>query len=324
MKNPKTNNLTNPALNFTNPLKRRSEISSQLKNKSGIYQWYNPNNGASYIGSSSDLSRRFNEYVNRVNSLNKELARGESIILKALAKSGIDSFEFRIIEFIEISSNLNTELLHAEQAYLDLVNPEYNILKLAGSNRGHKLSSETKAKMSKAQNLRFSSKTSSFKHTVNSKLLMSANSKVTKEVFVYESTNTSDSGLLNTFKSVTQACAYLNYYPTRLVKYINNNLILDNKYIISWTRLDSSSINNYNHPEVKISGPVNCNLVYAYLLDIENKPTTLAFKFINISDCARFFHFSNSKTLRLVKGQQKTSIFTFEGQNYILSHDLLI
>ena len=41
-------------------------------------------------------------------------------------------------------------LLEREQYYLDSLNPPYNILKLAGSSSGFKLSEETKKKISKA------------------------------------------------------------------------------------------------------------------------------------------------------------------------------
>jgi group I intron endonuclease len=160
------------------------------------------------------------------NRFNSTLTRGNSIILNALFKNGMDSFEFRILEFISSDNNdLRNKLL-----------PEYNILKIAGSNRGHKLSTETRAKMSKAKKLHYSLKPSlrkGSKVSEQTRLLMSKNNKIAKKVFVYKSTDTSELGLLHIFDSITQACASLNYYPTRFIKYINTKLILDNKYIVS-------------------------------------------------------------------------------------------
>jgi group I intron endonuclease len=172
------------------------------------------------------------------NRFNSTLARGNSIILNTLFKNGMDSFEFRILEFISSDNNdlRNELLLLREQYYLDLVLPEYNILKIAGSNRGYKLSTETRAKMSIAKKLQYSLKPSlrrGSRLSEQTRLLMSNNNKIAKKVFVYKSTDTSEFGLLHIFDSITQACASLNYYPARFIKYINTKLILDNKYIVS-------------------------------------------------------------------------------------------
>jgi group I intron endonuclease len=171
------------------------------------------------------------------NRLNRTLARGNSIIFNTLYKNEMDSFEFRILKFINTDNdNLKNELLLTEQFYIDLVLPEYNILKIAGSIRGHKLSAETRAKMSKAKLFQYSLKPSSRRGSKVSeltRLLMSKNNKIAKKVFVYKSTDTSELGLLFVFDSVKKACATLNYYPTRFVTYITNKLILDNKYIVS-------------------------------------------------------------------------------------------
>jgi group I intron endonuclease len=174
------------------------------------------------------------------NRLNRTLSRGNSFIFNTLYKNGMDSFEFRILEFIDLNSNnnLKTELFLLEQAYLDAAKPEYNILKIAGSNRGHKLSLETRTRMSNAKKLQYSLKPSSRKGSKANELtrfLMSKNNKIAKKVYVYNYnySNTPELQLLYVFDSIKQACLTLNYYPTRLVKFITNKLILDNKFIVS-------------------------------------------------------------------------------------------
>jgi group I intron endonuclease len=152
------NNLARPLMTFNKPLTNKLDIGKVLQNKAGIYQWYNPVNGYSYIGSSANLKFRFFEYCYSMNHnrLNRTLSRGNSIIFNTLSKNGMDSFEFRILEFIDLNSNnnnnLKTELLLLEQAYFDAAKPEYNILKIAGSNRGHRLSVETRTRKSNAKN----------------------------------------------------------------------------------------------------------------------------------------------------------------------------
>ena len=132
-----------------------SKIATQLKNKSGVYQWKNTINGKSYVGSSSDLRRRFLEYLNS-KRLKRELDRGESIIYKALLKYGYLSFEFYILDIVKLDPLLtdkqqNDVLKSLEQKYIDEIKPDYNILTFAGSNRGHILSFETRSKMSIAK-----------------------------------------------------------------------------------------------------------------------------------------------------------------------------
>lgn len=92
--------------------------------KSGIYQIINIENNHSYIGSAKNLSLRFWQHKN---DLRKE--RHHSIYLqRAWNKYGEAAFEFKILEYCEID-----HLIRREQYYLDELNPEYNICKIAGS-----------------------------------------------------------------------------------------------------------------------------------------------------------------------------------------------
>ena len=54
-------------------------------NKSGVYRWTNKITGASYIGSSTDLTRRLRDYLSK-NYLEKEVLKNQSIIYRALLK----------------------------------------------------------------------------------------------------------------------------------------------------------------------------------------------------------------------------------------------
>ena len=65
---------------------------------------------------------------------------------RALLKHGYSNFTLEIIEYCEPS-----DVIDREQFYLDLLCPEYNVLKTAGSSWGFKHSEETKQKMSEAK-----------------------------------------------------------------------------------------------------------------------------------------------------------------------------
>jgi excinuclease UvrABC nuclease subunit len=112
----------------------QAEVLKSLNGKSGIYKRTNNLNGKSYVGSSINLHRRIQEYFNPERSL-RELKRGESMLYKSFLKYGYKSFTLEILEVVNVdelnSTEARTLLLSREQYYIDLLNPEYNILKVA-------------------------------------------------------------------------------------------------------------------------------------------------------------------------------------------------
>jgi group I intron endonuclease len=65
--------------------------------------------------------------------LKRSVLRGKSIINNSLLKYGYCNFSLDILEYCESSI-----LIKREQYYIDTLNPEYNILKIAGSSFGYK------------------------------------------------------------------------------------------------------------------------------------------------------------------------------------------
>ena len=86
-----------------------------IQNKAGIYKLVNLKNNKFYIGSSKNLYRRLNEYLNPI-GLSKILTRGRSHIASALLKDGSSNFGIGILEFIELSGNLTEQ--EREKNYL--------------------------------------------------------------------------------------------------------------------------------------------------------------------------------------------------------------
>ena len=109
----------------------KNKIIKENKHKSGVYLWTNLVTGKTYVGSSVNLGRRFKGYltVSHISKPNK----ANSLIHKALLKYGYSKFQLEIIEYCspEICRN-------REQHFINLLNPEYNILKTAGSSIGFK------------------------------------------------------------------------------------------------------------------------------------------------------------------------------------------
>jgi group I intron endonuclease len=145
----------------------KKSIIKDNKNKSGIYKWTNKLTNDSYVGQSIDLSKRFIRYFN----LSYLRNRGTLAINRALIKYGFSSFQLEILEYCDIA-----DLNKREQYYLDTLKPRYNILKIAGSSSGHKLSEETKAKISQSLKGVYVKEKSALygrKHSEETKALMS-------------------------------------------------------------------------------------------------------------------------------------------------------
>ena len=118
---------------------QKLQILDENKGKPGVYLIRNLKNNKFYVGSSIDVRRRFKEYFN----VNHLLRRNQLPICAALAKYGYSLFSVEIIEYCNTSI-----LLEREQYFLDLLKPQYNILKIAGSLTGFLHSEETKNKLS--------------------------------------------------------------------------------------------------------------------------------------------------------------------------------
>ena len=124
--------------------KTRENINELVKNKSGIYIIINKITGNKYIGSAitNKLHVRFANHCIHTNN-------GSKLVKQAIKKYGLNNFIFGIIEYYpeKITKYNNIELLILEQTYLNLLEPEYNILTEACNSFGYKHSEETLAKM---------------------------------------------------------------------------------------------------------------------------------------------------------------------------------
>jgi len=110
----------------------------ELKGRSGIYAWYHLPSGKFYIGSAQDLYIRLQSYF-QPGWFKKN---PNSIIGKAISRDGHQKFALLLLQFCDPSN-----LIKFEQGYFDHLKPLYNILPIAGSSRGTKLSNETKEKI---------------------------------------------------------------------------------------------------------------------------------------------------------------------------------
>ena len=125
---------------YEDVLNMRKSILIENKGKSGIYMLTNKLINDVYIGQSKDISKRFMNYFN----FSYLISRNNYIISPGLIKYGYSNFSLTILGYCDKS-----DLLIREQYYFDMFNPQYNILKIAGTSRSFNHSEETKIKISK-------------------------------------------------------------------------------------------------------------------------------------------------------------------------------
>jgi group I intron endonuclease len=121
---------------------QKRDITRENKGKCGIYRIINNESGKCYVGSSINLTVRFYMYFNLYHITNRK----DSVICRALLKYGYSKFSLEILEYCSPEI-----VIKREQYYIDLYKPEYNVLKVAGSSLGRKISEAAKAKISAAK-----------------------------------------------------------------------------------------------------------------------------------------------------------------------------
>jgi group I intron endonuclease len=112
---------------------------------SGVYAIRNLVSGRIYVGSSANIKHRWMTHRHQLNNGTHH----SRLLQRSWEKHGAMAFSFEIIEIVETTD----DLLSREQYWIDALNSHsascgFNILKVAGSPRGHKFSAATRAKMS--------------------------------------------------------------------------------------------------------------------------------------------------------------------------------
>jgi len=114
-----------PVKHYSNADVLKKQIQDENQGKSGVYRWTNKTNGKTYVGSSCNLRVRLTNYYNV-----KHLSKWDGLMVRALLKYGYSNFKLEILEYC-----LPEDVINREQYYLDLLQPEYNIYKVAGKPR---------------------------------------------------------------------------------------------------------------------------------------------------------------------------------------------
>ena len=175
-----------------------------------MYRWTNKINGKTYIGSSTNLGRRFRCYFNNKHISN---AKTNILIYKALVLYGYPNFKLEILEYCA-----KDEVLIREQYYLDTNKPEYNILKFAGSRLGHKHTAETKAKISSS--IKMMIQDPKFQKRITQNLQPNRKPIIILNI---------DNNISHTFPSIIQTAEYLGISRKTVWKYLKSKKVYKEK-----------------------------------------------------------------------------------------------
>lgn len=204
-----------PSVTYSNAGTHKVDILKENREKTGVYRWTHVKSGKNYVGSAIDLSRRLKNYYN-ISYLEREINKNNSIIYKGLLKYGYSSFKLDILEYCE-----PTVLIEKEQYYLDLLKPEYNLLKFAGSVTGLK---HTEASIELIRTSKWGRN-----RTEESKLNIAAGSAQAQSVVITEN----NTGKAKQFTSIRKAAKYLGLHHSYIAKCLQKqNTYVGKKYTI--------------------------------------------------------------------------------------------
>lgn len=194
-----------------------------------------------YVGSSVNLSRRLKYYFSKVN-----LTRNtKSKIHNALLHYGHSAFSLTIIENINVTNlpknQIKDLIIKREQYYIDLIKPEYNILKIAGSLLGFKQSPDTILKFKNRINANNSMFSKSHSDETKLKMSQMKNGKLRSEetklkigltnsrkVFIF----TNEKIKIKDFNNYSEAAEYLNCSIRTISRYIDKNKLYNKKFYL--------------------------------------------------------------------------------------------
>jgi group I intron endonuclease len=235
MKNSNSNKIVT-VVTYEDAGAQMKSILKENKGKSGVYRWVNKKTGNTYVGSSTNLGKRFSSYFRHKYITDP---KRNMLIHKAFIKYGYSNFKLEILEYVNKSL-----AVVREQCYISLLKPEYNILNTAGSSLGHKHTESTKEKIrNKAIGRIFSdehrakislnniNRSEELKAKVRARLATYSQAKAHKVEITNTLTNT-----IAVYDSIRKAAIELNTNHTTIRRYIKNQKLFKGIYEI---KLDS-------------------------------------------------------------------------------------
>ena len=180
------------------------DVSTDDKNKCGVYIIINTINGKNYIGSTiSTFHVRFRKHVSELNKNNHH----SNILQKAYIKYGEQNFVFKILKILPNKDE--KKIRNVEEKYMKIYTSDYNIC-TKPSRGGHP---NLNRKLTKTWKDKIAYKSSLYKHNEKTLKLVTNNNKNNSCELVFSKNNTKIK-----FKSWVSAAEHFNCDTTTLKK----------------------------------------------------------------------------------------------------------
>lgn len=290
-----------PVRVYINSDEEKESIINENKGRSGIYRWEHIDSGKSYIGSAKNLSSRFKQYFN-YNHIS--YPKRNMTIYKSLLKHGYAKFRLEILEYCSTD-----KLLTREQFYFDNYNPEYNILKIAGSPLGYRHSEAAKDRISLANKNKIVSESTRYLKrkillgkTLDSERLEKMRvGNVLRQPVLLTKTETGDT---LEFSSMTDAGKFLDISRITISKYLLNNLSYKGYTFAKAPSKDK---------DINLSEPLSPNLVNQQPIRLTNKLTGVSQEFTSMTEAAGYLEISRAALWYFLKNSANTESETIKG-----------
>ena len=187
-----------------------NKIEFNLKEKSGVYMFFNIISGKRYVGSSVDIYNRIHEHYHNLKNNKSHNAHFQS----SWNKYGEDAFIFCVLEYCNAEDRFERE-----QYYIDCLKPEYNLTLNVVANFGHKVSDETKSKISNTLKDKYNS----------GEIETYKQQHKWKNTYIYDIV---DKTLVGEFPNHASASRFLGYES----RVYSENKLFRNRYCISETK----------------------------------------------------------------------------------------
>lgn len=272
----------------------------------GIYKILNVIDNNKYIGSSNEIEKREYTHFNNLrnnNHINSKLQEAYNIV-------GEKNFKFSIIKEVRFPINYNSFNIRKgleiiEQAFVDYLDPEYNICKKIVSSRlGVKHSEEAKNKMSEShkgkilsrdhiEKIRKANTGKSCKYkgikkdrSIIEKIILKINKKVDQYSINGE--------YIKSYISIKQASEITNIIPQNISACCNNITKIAGNYIWKFSRNENNKIEPYIRSTAKQI--------------LQFKDNTLIKEYNSILEASKILECDKSAISRCLNGKSKTSM----------------
>lgn len=267
-----------------------------------VYKLSLENEEKYYIGSTVNMVQRFRQHKYRayLHSIKFEY---NSLLYNNVAIYGWDKFKLGIITYLDFYpedewQDKKQQLLKLEQKYMDLLSPELNINKTAGSMLGFKGIENNKSKLTFINKSCGDIKDVTYlKPLINKETILKL--KLHNKSITVSIHNKNDE-LVKEFNRIKIAAKFVGLSPSTVSGYIKTGKLWNNKYYFKLKTNTNLSDNNLNFPldnkeEIIIKSNNSCvsyNKSYnSYKLEVLYEDVIL-YKFRSIREASKFLNIS--------------------------------